>query len=251
VADSVANVIRRIDSDSSHTTTTFVGKLGAAGSADGVGEAARFSQPEGISLDPSAAVLYVADTANHRIRAVDLTTRAVRTIAGSAPGDSDGPGVLAHFNFPTGLATAPDGRLFVLSAVSQRIKVVLPDAARTVVTLAGSGDGFSALTGSGGGALDGAGTVARFSPQLGVAWTGTFLAISDGPALRVRALVPGASAATTQVYTVAFSGTFGSSDGFAMEAKIGPPGGLAAAADGSIYVADGANGAIRVIRQGQ
>jgi hypothetical protein len=240
VVDSAASVIRRIDSDIAHTVTTFAGKLGAIGNADGIGKAARFSYPDGIAIDPSGSTLYIADTANHRIRAVDVVSRTVTTVAGSSLGDLDGPGRTARFNYPTGVAIAPDGRIFVLSTASQKVKAILPDAVRTVVTLAGSGEGY----------LDGAGSVARLAPQSGVAWAGTFLAFSDGPALRVRALVPGTKAATSEVYTLAFSGRFGSSNGPATDATIGPPVGLAAA-DGAVYVADGANGTIRVIRRGR
>jgi len=184
-------------------------------------------------------MLYVADNANHLIRAVDTATGAVTTIAGSAEGDADGPGLKARFDHPTGIAVAPDGRIFVLSSSSRKVKVILPDAARTVVTIAGGNEGFA----------DGSGAQARLSPQAGATWAGTFLAVSDAAGLRVRGLVPGTNAAMTQAYTLAFSGQSGSSDGPAAEAAVALPTGLAAADDGSIYVADGAKGTIRVIRR--
>jgi sugar lactone lactonase YvrE len=241
VADSGAAVIRRIDTDALHTTTTLAGMLGVAGNADGINSAARFARPAGVALQAGSSSLYVADNANHLIRAVNIETGAVTTVAGSVEGDGDGPALAARFDHPTGIAVAPDGRIFVLSSSSRKVKVILPDARRTVVTIAGGSEGFA----------DGSGALARLSPQAGAAWVGTFLAVSDAAGLRVRGVVPGTNAVTTQAYTLAFSGGFGFSDGPAAAATVGLPTGLAVGADGSVYVADGANGAIRVIRRAQ
>jgi len=60
--------------------TTLAGS-GAAGTANGVGAAARFYSPRGMSLD-GAGGLYVADTQNHVIRWINLVTREVTTAAG-------------------------------------------------------------------------------------------------------------------------------------------------------------------------
>jgi hypothetical protein len=60
--------------------TTLAGN-GLASFADGVGTNARFNNNEGIAL--SYPTLYVADGSNNRIRAVDVTTGAVTTYAGS------------------------------------------------------------------------------------------------------------------------------------------------------------------------
>ena len=238
VADSVADAIRRIDVDRAHTTTTFAGALGTPGMVDATGGAARFSRPSALALDPSASTLYIADTFNHRVRGVDLQTQAVTTIAGSSLGDRDGPGATALFSYPTALAVAPDGRIFVIETGSRKVKVILPDGSRTTLTLMVGGDGFK----------DGPGNAARISPQGGAAWSGSFLAISDGPNLRVRALVPGTNVTNTQVYTLAFSSRFGFADGAAADSDIGLPIGMTAGADGTIFVADGANGSIRAIR---
>ena len=54
---------------------------GQRGFADGEYDSARFNKPQGMALRDG--VLYVADTDNHAIRAVDLTTQTVTTIAGT------------------------------------------------------------------------------------------------------------------------------------------------------------------------
>src|SRR5690349_10084480 len=56
---------------------------GDVGMNDGDYNAATFNHPQGMAYDAAANVLYVADTENHAIRAVDLTKRTVTTIAGT------------------------------------------------------------------------------------------------------------------------------------------------------------------------
>jgi len=54
---------------------------GAQGALDGLADAASFRRPEGMAL--AGDVLYVADTGNHLVRAVDLSSGEVRTVAGT------------------------------------------------------------------------------------------------------------------------------------------------------------------------
>ncbi len=54
---------------------------GAEGLVDGGYEKARFNRQQGICL--AGEILYVADTENHSIRAVDLKSKTVNTIAGT------------------------------------------------------------------------------------------------------------------------------------------------------------------------
>ena len=54
---------------------------GEIGLSDGGFETAAFNHPQGMALDGS--ILYVADTENHALRAVDLGKRTVTTIAGT------------------------------------------------------------------------------------------------------------------------------------------------------------------------
>lgn len=81
---------RLIISDSNHNRiliATFQGRVkqvigsGDEGLKDGSADEARFADPQGVALDGNT--LYVADTKNHAIRAVDLSTGDVKTIAGT------------------------------------------------------------------------------------------------------------------------------------------------------------------------
>jgi thiol-disulfide isomerase/thioredoxin len=56
---------------------------GRRGFDDGDYESATFFQPQGMALDSETQTLYVADTTNHAIRALQLDTQTVRTIAGT------------------------------------------------------------------------------------------------------------------------------------------------------------------------
>lgn len=77
VADSYNHKIKQLD-PRTRAATTLLGS-GQAGDRDGVGSAAQFREPAGVSVGGSQ--LYVADTNNHLIRVADLATRAVGTLA--------------------------------------------------------------------------------------------------------------------------------------------------------------------------
>lgn len=81
---------------------------GSCGATDGV--AGTFCSPEGLALTADSAALYVADTGNHLIRRVEISTREVTTVAGSSgPGFVNGVGLLAQFAYPRKLAVSPHG----------------------------------------------------------------------------------------------------------------------------------------------
>ncbi|MCS6861140.1 MAG: thioredoxin-like domain-containing protein, partial [Abditibacteriales bacterium] len=74
VADTYNHKIKRVD-PTTRRATTFVG-TGKAGYADG--DTPLFFEPSGLSV--AHGKLYVADTNNHLIRVVDLTTKRVTTL---------------------------------------------------------------------------------------------------------------------------------------------------------------------------
>ena len=80
VADSGNNAIRMLaPAGTNWVVTTLAGKAGAAGSANGTCNAARFNTPYGITLD-SAGNVYVADTLNDMIRQGQLTTGSLLSV---------------------------------------------------------------------------------------------------------------------------------------------------------------------------
>jgi len=238
IADTGAHCIRRIGADSHHTRSTVAGHPGSAGFADGVADQARFSAPLGLAFDATRNQLIVADSGNHRVRVIDLSSGRVRTVAGGSAGNADGPGAAARFHGPTAVALATDGRIFVVSSGgASRISVIAPDTNQTVTTLVPGNNGFA----------DGSGAEARLGAQGGALWSNGQLLVSDPANYLIRAVQPGADPASTRVVTLAGSMRFGQEDGDATAASFSLPLGLAAAADGSVLVADAYNGSIRVV----
>ena len=148
VTDTGNHAIRRIDLTTTAVTTPF-GKLGEAGATDGNGASARFGLaglgnpwPGGLAVDakrdPSRPTLYVADSANHTLRAIDLSTSDVRTVAGapSGLGHADGIGAAARFNKPGGVVIGPSSEVCVTDANALVVRRFDP-ASGAVTTVAG------------------------------------------------------------------------------------------------------------------
>lgn len=102
VVDSGNFTLRKIEIASGQVST-LAGLAGQGGFADGIGQAARFWFPEGISKD--GTYLYVTDSWNNSIRKVAIATGAVSTLAGSSGeyGNIDGSAAQARFYHPTGI----------------------------------------------------------------------------------------------------------------------------------------------------
>jgi sugar lactone lactonase YvrE len=102
--------------------TSFVGSVGAAGSADGAGPEALFYNPTGLALD-AIGNLYVADSYNDVIRMVS-PNGVTTTLAGrvSTQGSADGTGTTALFNGPTAVAVDGNGNLYVADTFNDTIR---------------------------------------------------------------------------------------------------------------------------------
>ena len=105
VADTSNNKIRTVVVGSN--VTTLAGQAGG-GFLDGTLSTARFNIPSGVSFDFATDTLYVADTANHRVRAIDISKSLVSTLAGDGKCDpatgmdcyKDGSTAIAQFIRP-------------------------------------------------------------------------------------------------------------------------------------------------------
>ncbi|OAM90325.1 hypothetical protein AW736_00855 [Termitidicoccus mucosus] len=152
ITDSGNNVIKKISATDG--TVSVVAGNGAVGSADGVGTAAQFNLPQGLVCDKSANILYVADMLNSTLRAVNLFTRTVTTLAGQAGEDGywDGVGSVARFRTPQGLAIDAAGFVYVADTGNSTIRVCDPKTG-LVATLIGIPRQAGAIDGSGATAL--------------------------------------------------------------------------------------------------
>ena len=121
VSDYSNHRIRAIDLASANKTVSTIAGDGTAGYADGAGITAQFNGPHGITV--SGNTLYVSDSSNHRIRAIDLASGAVRNIAGDGMWESrDGIGTAARFKTPTGIIAVSENTLYVATKEGQRIR---------------------------------------------------------------------------------------------------------------------------------
>ena len=84
--------------------------------------------PTGLYLDTAANVLYIADTGNHAIRALDLGAHTVSTIVNTSHAlgfAGDGGDASAALLFePTALTRCPNGDLFIADTGNNRIRRV-------------------------------------------------------------------------------------------------------------------------------
>ena len=188
VADENNSTIRQLSLVGTNwVVTTIAGSAGVAGSADGVGGAARFNLPSGVAVD-SAGNVFVADYSNYTIRQVSPvgTNWVVTTIAGSAGvgGSVDGIGSVARFNNPTRVAVDGAGNVFVTDYSNDTIRQLSPVGTNWVVTTIG---GLAANAGS----ADGTGSAARFHNPHGLAVDGAGnLLVADASNNTIRKGVP-------------------------------------------------------------
>jgi sugar lactone lactonase YvrE len=107
VADTLNNNIRSIDLAGNVKTIAGSQTVNpAAGSADGIGSAARFNNPMALALDATHTYLYVADTNNATVRRIKLSTQEVVTLIGTTvvPNLQTSTGVLPAAAIGQGLA---------------------------------------------------------------------------------------------------------------------------------------------------
>ena len=129
-SDSAGNVfvsdyhtIRKITPDG--FVTTLAGQAGNQGNADGIGFNARFSYPEGLTVDTVGNV-YVADRANCTIRKV-TPSGEVSTLFGEAGsvGATDGMFSIARFNNPFDVEVDTAGNLYVADTFNNTIRKIV------------------------------------------------------------------------------------------------------------------------------
>jgi len=210
--------------------TTVAGD-GIPGSTDGPAASSRFDDPFGVALD-SKGKIYIADAGDtNRIRTI-APDGSVATFAGSKEGFADGAGTAAAFHTPSAIAFDHEGNLYVADTGNHAIRKI--DKTGMVSTLAG--DGIR-------GDNDGIGRAARFNGPVGIAVDDAGIVwVADTYNDRIRRIGRDGS-----VTTVAGGARPGNADGIQTAASFDTPSALAVSTDGTLYVADTGNNAIRKI----
>lgn len=253
IADSANNVVRMI-SATTGIITTIVGSnpaavCGTASNAIGDGclaTAATLNSPEGVTLD-AAGNLYIADTNNHRIRMVTVSTGDISTIAGKGTTDpSTGAGAYsgdhglataAELNYPYTVAFDPSGNMYIPDSGNNRIREVsavggVITASSIITTFAGTG--VQGYAGNGSAASNG-----ELHSPLGVAVdaaANVYIADSGNNAVRK---VNG----TTNIMSTLVINKVGTAyvGGSIVPNALDGPSGLYLDGQGNLYVADSAN----------
>lgn len=225
----------------SYSFSTIAGVPGTPGTNDGVNQAAQFSFPVGVTLDRTGNI-FVADFLNHTVRQITPsgTNWITSTIAGSpgVAGTNDGPGTVARFNRPTGIALDSVGNIFVSERYNHTIREISPQGTNWVVTTVA---GSAGVTGS----EDGTNTDARFYLPSGLAIdSSNHIYVADAANFTIREIDPVGT--NWVVSTIAGSVlNAGFVDGTNTDALFNYPYGLALAPSGKLYVADWGNYDIR------
>jgi sugar lactone lactonase YvrE len=249
ICDTYGMTIRRVVL-STMVVTTFAGSPNQSGFADGIGSAARFNRPTGITTDGTS--LYVADYLNHAIRRIDIATATVKTIAGSPPpaavfGDADdatatgGISTASRLRRPIDITT--DGTsLYVTDNVYGKVRRIII-ATGKVSTLAGPAPGTTTT-----GYVNGTGNAARFLSPIGITTDGTSLYVADDANGAIRKIVIATGVVTTLAGPdpSAFY-KYGEIDGTGSAARFNGPFGITTDGIG-LFVTDNMSHVVRRIR---
>jgi DNA-binding beta-propeller fold protein YncE len=235
----------------------IAGAVGDCRAVDGVGSAARFVAPAGLTL-LADGTLVVADSGAHRVRRVAVSAdRTVALLAGSgASGDGDGAAASATFHAPWALATAPDGSVWVSDRIAGSVRRIASGSVTTVVTrptvqapggIAVASDGTAYVVDAEVGGLTvvhPGGAIDKVALAAGPFLTG---AVIDGTDLWFAdsgrcALMKRSSDGTLTT----IGGAPGFGDGALAAAKLCPMGQLAKR-DSTFIVGDGGNDTLRIV----
>lgn len=197
ITDSRNQTIRQIST--SGVVSTIAGFSGANGNLDGLGLTARFSRPWGITIDNAKPQnLYVTDSNTNLIRKLTpitqngMTVWSVSTIAGNSnilmPGNVDGPGQVAQFNYPLGI-TSDGSNLYVADNGNNTIRKISLQTGY-VSTIAGGGPNNY-------GFIDGVGQSALFYQLAGLTFSAGKLFIVDQDGLNIRIMNLSSQSVTT------------------------------------------------------
>ncbi|HKY75086.1 MAG TPA: NHL repeat-containing protein [Acidimicrobiia bacterium] len=238
IADTFNHRVRRVDPRGAVTTLAGTGQAAYSGDGGPAG-AATLHWPHGVAVDPSGAGLYIADSANHRIRRVDLGSGVITTVAGGAAagwaGDG-GPAIAAQLEDPKAVWAAQSGEVFIADSGNERIRRI--DRSGTISTIAGTGvPGYS---GDGGPA-----SAAQFDGPRGVSGDSAGnLYVADDNNHRIRRIDP-AGVVTTLAGTGAPG--YAGDGGPARSAQLRNPRGVAVDGRGNVFIADSMNARIRMV----
>jgi sugar lactone lactonase YvrE len=239
IAERDNHVVRKVDGQTG-VISTLAGTNVAGFSGDsGPACQAQLRQPHSIAVGPDNRLL-ICDIGNHRIRAVDLETGLIETIAGTGerlPTPDGAPLKGTPLNGPRTMVNDRDGTIYLALREGNALYRIAPKT-RTLHHLAGTGE--QGWSGDGGPARD-----AKLSGPKGLALSGRNLYIADTESHTIRRI----NLDTGIINTVLGAGVRGDGpDGDPMQCRLSRPHGLFAVSDGTVYVSDSESHRIRMLK---
>ncbi|GLZ00202.1 NHL repeat-containing protein [Actinoplanes sp. NBRC 103695] len=266
IADQRNSLIRKVDLVSG-VASVAAGTAAQGFTGDG-GQATVASLNTPTDVDVSGTTMYIADSLNHRVRAVSLTTGVISTVTGIGTNASTGDGAAATAAAvmgPTGIAVDPSGNIFITEPSADKVRKITaatglistfatPTTPRgidtdsagnvyvttghTVVRYPAAGGAATTLAGTGtagSGGDNGQAAIAQLNNPYGVtvdASDNVYIAETSGHRIRLI------TAATGIITTVAGNGTGGLlGDGAApTAARLSYPGEVVVGQDGALYI---------------
>lgn len=237
------NLVVKVAADGSSVMTIAGTGAEGFGGDGGAATAAQLSGPSGVALDQNGNI-YIADTRNHRIRAV-AANGIITTIAGTGTcgfsGDG-GPATTAQLCTPAGTLFDSSGSLLIADYGNRLVRKMTPDG--TITTIAGSGKKDTSLSYAGSSGNGGPQIHATFDLVGGLAFDSAGnLYVSETLGNVIRKIAPNGTVST-------FAGTgrqgHAGDGGLATQADLSGPGPLSVGPDGALYLITG-DGRIRKV----
>lgn len=234
VTDTWNNRVREID-PATGRISAFAGTGEKGFDGDG-GPAlrARFGGVYCVALDPLGKHMYLADLDNHRIRAVDLGTGVVETVAGNGKRGLPDDGAVAReapLVDPRAVAADGEGNVYIVERSGHAVRVVGPDG--KIRTIIGTGKAGASL-----GDGDPLKVQLNGPKHIGIDRNGDVF-IADTENHRILKYLP----KENKVVLVAGTGKKGSKGlgGSPVEAELSQPHGVHVGPDGLLYISDSSN----------
>jgi DNA-binding beta-propeller fold protein YncE len=234
IADTMNSRALRYDPRTA-TLSAFAGTgTNGYGGDGGPASAALFGNVYCLALGPGGRTAYVADLDNLRVRAIDLATTTVTTVAGNGRKGIPADGARAAESpllDPRAVAVDREGRLYVLERSGHCLRMVEDGVIRTV---AGTG---KAGNGGDGDAL----AVALNGPKhLCIDRDGSVI-IADTENHRIRRYLP----TEHRLVTIAGTGMAGGGEpGAPLQTALNRPHGVYIDGAGTLFICDSANGRV-------
>jgi hypothetical protein len=231
VADQHNHRIVTVNMPGGGIVSNLAGTIGSPGFTNGVGTAATFKYPTGISFADADTAL-VADLFNHAIRKIVISTGATTTLAGSgSSGFTNGVGTAAPFNNPDSVAVdGSSGIALVVDTENHAIRRIVIATGETS-TLAGSGTA---------GNQNGIGAAVQFRNPAAIAVKSGIALVADDLNHAIRKIVVSTGQTTTLVGTSASDE--GTVDGDGSVARFDRPWGISMNGDSALVTQNGISG---------